>query len=1455
MSTTAKAPISPSPKPLPYLPVRPKVPPGVTTEQEPGAAPARAAAPPLSNLLALHAAYGNGAVARALAPRPGALPAAPLASPKPATVPPAARPEPTPTPVPAPKPAPPPKSTPPATEKPVESRSVSPKSERPAPPSAESATEAKAAPFSAEKPTETEATQTPTATTAEEVGAKPGAAAGPGAEGRVAATRPPAGAAPGRERPMIAGRPAGGGERAEAALEGEGKKPAAGKPAGVAPRRPRPLPRSGRPQPLSSPPRRTYPCPRGRLRPRPWPSQQPQARPAQPRVRPRCQWPSRQLPARRPARPLRPGSLGRPRPAPPPIDTSSSEGLLQSLATVPASAFGQAVSQATAAAPEIQAREKTELQASFPEVERPTGLPRLAEKPEAAPTELEAGAPPEPEQPTPREGEPPETRHEEAVGPVPGAEVSTTAAEPADEEGGGWWDWLVNRVSSFVSSLPTSDPGLSTSAGQRPGVDLSGEADPSQNQRQQQVAGQEVAGRRLEADAATSADFGENAIYPTVPAETLRPSYTPTAAPARGGTGIGEIPAASGEVRAAFDQNAAPWLAEQVNTQLEQHRQARAEYEDQSQQTRDEGRRRIDEETQRARGEQEAIQQQARGDVDAQRERWREQNRRVEEQYATQCESRRAEIDQQIQEKVQTTEQKVETTLTDAEGRADQERVKAEAEAAARKREAEERPQSWWQRVKGAISSAFKAIKAAVNAVFDALRKVVKAIIEAAKAVVRDLIEMARMLIVGLIRTFGVFVKGLVTIALAAFPETAAKARAWIDDKVNTAVKAVNDAAEALKRATDAILDWVGGVLDTILGVFQKAFSVILDVLKFLAVGLLEAMKRIGYLVTAARGMPDQFWGQVSEEMLGMDLTQPLPFERTESPETRPAAAAAAEAGTLSPTDAALLSKAEFTEADLAVDEVSSMELEPDLVSSLDLGEGEEVEFGEQAHPSRTLRAIQEEMGGAPSTPEAGEAQAGPEAASVAATPDVDAELAALMAQEPAGCTKEKPGEAAKQGEIPENLKIGPLTKWQRAQYLASQMKKGIKNWFACNWPKLVAGLVGALLGIILLEIVTVGAITAALPLIMQIIGAIMIGVAIVRVSAYVGDYLTQGWASQIAAAAKSLARGLAIGAIELVFALLFNLGAVIKSMRAGLRASARAAARAVKATVRTTIRNVRELGRIGIQAAKATVRNGKLVLQGVKSGFAKGARSLDDLARRLWSHVRFRKFKLKRAGMRVQLWGYINPWILLCDGSIKWVEEDKLVRVGGRVPRPGEAATAITETGRIEGTIVRGTKELPDYRHIADIYAKEALSELNVIHHAIEQQARKKFPHLFAIEEIHAATNLRAILKGPFNSRVHLSRIRVLWNQFYPALAGLGKISEDAAKRAFKNYRGYVDEFIAAMKKFMEVNDEVIKASTKGDGDAVRRLLDTEAQRLLEGPLRPQERLENIIKEARKNG
>jgi len=170
----------------------------------------------------------------------------------------------------------------------------------------------------------------------------------------------------------------------------------------------------------------------------------------------------------------------------------------------------------------------------------------------------------------------------------------------------------------------------------------------------------------------------------------------------------------------------------------------------------------------------------------------------------------------------------------------------------------------------------------------------------------------------------------------------------------------------------------------------------------------------------------------------------------------------------------------------------------------------------------------------------------------------------------------------------------------------------------------------------------------------MQVVGVVMGGVALANIAGHVGDYLSKGWAGDIAGGAKSLARGLAAGAVELVFALLFNAGALIKALKGGLKGTAKAAKGAVKNTVKTTVKSVKELGQIGAKGAKTALKNGKIMLQGVKGGFAKGAKSLDDLAQRLVGKLRFNKFKIRLQGRTIKLLGHINPYIVIAKHEIK---------------------------------------------------------------------------------------------------------------------------------------------------------------------------------------------------------
>ncbi|WP_438314739.1 putative T7SS-secreted protein [Streptomyces sp. HUAS TT3] len=105
------------------------------------------------------------------------------------------------------------------------------------------------------------------------------------------------------------------------------------------------------------------------------------------------------------------------------------------------------------------------------------------------------------------------------------------------------------------------------------------------------------------------------------------------------------------------------------------------------------------------------------------------------------------------------------------------------------------------------------------------------------------------------------------------------------------------------------------------------------------------------------------------------------------------------------------------------------------------------------------------------------------------------------------------------------------------------------------------------------------------------------------------------------------------------------------------------------------------------------------------------------------------------------------------CEEAKKIADAKQETVLGPNVPARTEASVGWTDSFNYKKTFFN---EHPD------------LEGKVVVHHAIEQQTLKRYPGLFKPEEIHSLENLRGIPKGDINSRIHLSEIRVSWNEFY---------------------------------------------------------------------------------------
>ncbi|MCW3162441.1 eCIS core domain-containing protein [Chryseobacterium oryctis] len=453
--------------------------------------------------------------------------------------------------------------------------------------------------------------------------------------------------------------------------------------------------------------------------------------------------------------------------------------------------------------------------------------------------------------------------------------------------------------------------------------------------------------------------------------------------------------------------------------------------------------------------------------------------------------------------------------------------------------------------------------------------------------------------------------------------------------------------------------------------------------------------------VAAARGAPGEFEGQMEEELIGVDLTTPLPFERTSVDAATPALSDQLQesgiAESIHPDDAALFGRREFTEQHIGVDSIGDFTPSEQLQEAIMSRTGEDgtVEFGNSTDSSRTVHGILSEMipagggiGGEEGTTESADSATGDGGVSHAAPlsheEETESRLQQMMAQSSEEISRQPctMPEASSEGRretgasaFPEAAKFGPLTRSQRARYTLNQMYNGIGHWWQCNRSWLIPAILGVIIVLVLVEILTGGAITAALPAIFSALGPIMIGVAVIRSSYYLGEYVYKSIAGDIQGASKSLARAFAVAAVEAIFALLGS-SAFWGRIRDGAKGAAKLAGAAISATGRVIartgrvgarlVRGITEAGHYVLQTTRAMVSRGRLIMSGVRGRIGQGVRTLEELGERLFSRVRFRRFRIRFNRGWFRLEGYINPWVLLATGELQFIEQNRLRPAGG---------------------------------------------------------------------------------------------------------------------------------------------------------------------------------------------
>ena len=389
--------------------------------------------------------------------------------------------------------------------------------------------------------------------------------------------------------------------------------------------------------------------------------------------------------------------------------------------------------------------------------------------------------------------------------------------------------------------LPTRDPGLQLKPGALPHLPLEGSADPAliQQQRSRVLGGierEETSGQRE-----ASRPLGEDQIFPTAPAETLRGS-------------VGEMPGVAGQAAAqpesAEDDEAASIIAEQekgaeiqsaVGTGLASLASQREEYAQRTTGERARADAEISQLEQANTNEQAGERAVAKRDVAGIRGQWTSAQQEL-------VAGAKLDADAKTSETVAT----VALERSAAQERATAHYEQGQQEAQAARHEAEQQAASERQKAQGqnqggllgaigsAAQSLFDKAKQAVESIFDQARRLVRGAIERAHQLATAVMERARQAIVGAIRLAGTVLTAIGDRVLVAFPALRDRFRKAIQERIAAAELIVNKLANVLKQAVQSALNLLGTALSAAIGVLRKGMQAAIDGVRAVVNGALD---------------------------------------------------------------------------------------------------------------------------------------------------------------------------------------------------------------------------------------------------------------------------------------------------------------------------------------------------------------------------------------------------------------------------------------------------------------------------------------------------------------------------------------------------------------------------------------------------------------------------------------
>ncbi|WP_411812458.1 hypothetical protein ACLB9Y_04895 [Chryseobacterium scophthalmum] len=782
---------------------------------------------------------------------------------------------------------------------------------------------------------------------------------------------------------------------------------------------------------------------------------------------------------------------------------------------------------------------------------------------------------------------------------------------------------------------------IPTKMQQSANLDLSGEADTEHLSIEQNDAAQDMGIKKNQAAKDIHKDYGENSIIKKPNDETLKSSRKITS------KAVKKQPfdalKLDGIDEASINSQFEPIIQSKIGAETEKYQTAELEHNQKVIEQEKSSENQINEEKNKSQEKQLKSVKDAQADVNQSRTEWQNELNKTETDFAKKSSNQAKTTLGNIKTEKSRGETAAQGHIDYANKEALKKKEVADKDAKAKKAEEDKKSGGFFGWVADKATAFINALKDALNFIFTKLREAVKVLFEAAKKLVLAALEIARKAIVGFIKGFASLLKGFLDFALAAFPGIRDRLKAKIDKYVAVAEKFVNETFEVFKKAVVAIIDFLAEAVDTLIGALQDFYNLILDAINFIVAGIIKIMEGLYNLTSSAMIMPDNFMGQISEEFLGMDVTQPLPFEKT-------AMTKAASSGSDSEYSD-LLGRNSYDESDFHVDPVTNdMDLSPELLSQLQDSNGE-INFGAN---NNTLDMFKQSAAG--SQEMEGDATAA-EKQDIPADPYAQADWFIDYQNKqspPSTDTGSASGkQAATESSMPEEMKlVGPWTPLVRMYYLKEQMWSGIKkNWEENKWKYIGIG-AAIVLGITALAILTAGAIFALIPPALEIFAAIMMAQAVAKASGFFKTFMTDGWLGKTATAGKALARAIGIILVELIFILLFDSAALFKVLKTAAKGGVKGVVNLAKAGAKSTLK----AGKNALVATgKGFVKQAgkaKFFVQGIGKGIAKGAKNLDELGENLAKRFKFKGFSLELKGRWFTLYGIINPKVPLAKGQ-----------------------------------------------------------------------------------------------------------------------------------------------------------------------------------------------------------